>query len=109
MSPVTPGAACPRCRTGEVLAVVRVPHGWTNASGRPVMGVGEVLLCGRCDAGRPVTGPLVAYLTAHESVGPAELDDLAPLLRRWMDGVRAPAPDERALQAETEAWRRGDL
>ncbi|MEO3795504.1 DUF6300 family protein [Nonomuraea sp. B10E15] len=106
---MTPSAACPRCRTGEVLAVLRVPHGWTNASGRPVRGVREVVLCARCDAGHPVAGPLVAYLIVHEEVEPAQLAGLAPLLRRWMDGARPSALDEHALRAEIEAWRRGDL
>ncbi|NBE96859.1 hypothetical protein FE391_24070 [Nonomuraea sp. KC401] len=62
MSPMSP--ACPRCRTGDVPAVVRVPHGWTNASGRPVRGVGEVTGANRRRI--PVARPVVSLTcTTH--------------------------------------------
>ncbi|MBB6551057.1 DUF6300 family protein [Nonomuraea rubra] len=96
--------ACPRC-TGEVLAVLRLPHTWTNASGRPVRGHGEVLLCARCDAG----DPLATYFAVHGTARPEHAALLARLLRQWLDRVRPRAPDEDALRAEAEAWRRGEL
>ena len=101
--------ACPRCRTGEILAVLRLPHGWTNASGHQVRSVGEVSVCTRCDAGDPITGPIVTYFTVHESVRPEDVAHLARLLRRWIHQARPPKPDENTLQAETEAWYRGTL
>ncbi|WP_043635148.1 DUF6300 family protein [Nonomuraea candida] len=101
--------ACPRCRTGEVLAVLRLPHTWTNAAGRPVRGVGEVLVCARCDADDPVAGPIVTYFAVHGTVRPPHAAALARLLRHWITHARPPRPDEDALRAETESWHRGDL
>ncbi|MFC4121861.1 DUF6300 family protein [Nonomuraea zeae] len=101
--------ACPRCRAGEVLAVLRLPHTWANASGGPVRGMSEIVVCARCDAGDPLTGPIVAYFAAHDQVRPESLDQLARPLRRWLDRARPPEPDEQALEAEIEAWYRGDL
>jgi Family of unknown function (DUF6300) len=100
---------CRRCRTGDVLAVPSLPHGWTNSSGARVRGVSEVPVCTRCDAGDPATGPIVAYFTVHTSVRPENAALFARLLRRWADRARPPRPDENALIAEAEAWYRGDL
>ncbi|MGV9378816.1 DUF6300 family protein [Nonomuraea sp. NPDC003707] len=99
---------CPRCRTDSVLAVLRLPHTWTNASGNEVRGVSEVLLCARCDAGDPVAGPIVAYFAVHGCVRPEHTAELARALRHWADRARPPRPDENAPAAETEAWYRGD-
>ncbi|MDX3100563.1 DUF6300 family protein [Nonomuraea angiospora] len=100
---------CPRCRTGSVLAVLRLPHTWTNAAGNEVRGVSEVLLCARCDAGDPAAGPIVTYFAVHGSVRPEHAAQLARGLRHWAERARPPRPDESALAAETEAWYRGDL
>ncbi|MEU0567533.1 DUF6300 family protein [Nonomuraea sp. NPDC005983] len=106
---MTSDRACPRCHGGDVLAVLRVPHGWTTARGNQVQGSAEVLLCARCDADGPVTGPIVAYFAVHELVSPETLDELASLLRDWIDRAKPPELDENALAAEVEAWYRGDL
>ncbi|MCP2357542.1 hypothetical protein HD597_004562 [Nonomuraea thailandensis] len=103
MSSVPP--ACPRCRTGEVLAVLRLPSTWTNASGRPVRGHGEVLLCARCDAG----DPLVTYFAVHGTARTEHAELLARLLHQWLGRARPQTPDDDALRAETEAWHRGEL
>ncbi|GAA4521529.1 MULTISPECIES: DUF6300 family protein [Nonomuraea] len=92
--------ACPRCRTGDVLAVLRLPHIWTNASGNEVRGISEVLLCARCDAG----DPLVASFTP-----PYDPDRFVRALLGKAAGARPPEPDEHALRAEAEAWYRGEL
>ncbi|MFG1948358.1 DUF6300 family protein [Nonomuraea sp. NPDC048826] len=92
--------ACPRCRTGEVLAVLRLPHAWTNASGKEVRVVSEVLLCARCDAGHP----LVASFAP-----PYDPDRFVRALTAWIAGAPSPEPDERALRAEADAWYRGEL
>ncbi|MFI7033238.1 DUF6300 family protein [Microbispora rosea] len=96
---------CPRCRTGEVLAVLRLPHTWTNTSGRPVRGIREVHLCTHCDAGHPI----VTYFAIHGSARPEHADFLARLLRHWTDHVRPLVPDENALRAEADAWCNGEL
>ncbi|MEU8108688.1 DUF6300 family protein [Nonomuraea muscovyensis] len=64
-SGVVGGAVCPHCGIGDVLAVLRLSHTWTNASGGLVSGVSDVLLCGRCDAADPVAGPVVTYFAVH--------------------------------------------
>ncbi|WP_055478541.1 DUF6300 family protein [Sphaerimonospora mesophila] len=99
------GGTCPRCRTGEVLAVLRLPHTWTNASGRLVRGVGEVHLCARCDPGHPI----VAYFAVHGLARPEHADLLARLLHDWADHALPPVPDENVLWAEADAWRKGEL
>ncbi|WP_326642114.1 DUF6300 family protein [Streptosporangium sp. NBC_01755] len=102
--------ACPRCRTGEVLAVVRLPHTWTNAAGDPVRGIRDALLCACCDAGDPNAGPIITYFAVHGSAQPETLVQLARYLLRWIHRARAPKqPDENALNAEAEAWYRGEL
>ncbi|NJP97565.1 hypothetical protein HCN51_50480 [Nonomuraea sp. FMUSA5-5] len=103
-SPACP-PVCPRCRFGEILAVLRLPRTWTNASGRPVRGLGEVLLCARCDAG----DPLATYFAVHATARPEHAQLLARLLRQWAARARPEGPDEDALRAEAEAWRRGEL
>ncbi|MFI7643052.1 DUF6300 family protein [Nonomuraea sp. NPDC049400] len=100
---------CPRCRTGDVLAALRLQHTWTNASGSQVRGTSEVLVCARCDAGDPLTGPIVTYFTVHGSARPEDAAQLAGYLLRWVERARPPKPDEDALNAEAEAWRRGEL
>ncbi|MGI5225072.1 DUF6300 family protein [Actinoallomurus sp. CA-142502] len=96
---------CPRCRVGEVLAILRLPHTWTNASGGRVRGVSDVLLCARCDADDPV----IRHFPARGTVRPPDADRLARDLLRWIDQARPPKPDENALKTEAEAWHRGDL
>ncbi|MGN9844974.1 DUF6300 family protein [Nonomuraea sp. H19] len=92
--------ACPRCRGGDVLAVARVPHGWTTATGKRVRGSAEVVLCARCDAADPVVARLLNAVTVEDLAGP---------LRCWLARARPPALDEEALEAEIEASRRGEL
>ncbi|WP_433211486.1 DUF6300 family protein [Microtetraspora malaysiensis] len=101
--------ACPRCRTDSVLAVLRLPHTWTNAWGDQVRGVSDVLLCARCDAADPLAGPVVTHFTVHGTVRPENIAQLAPGLLHWIDRARPPKPDEDALDAEAEAWYRGEL
>ncbi|RBQ19840.1 hypothetical protein DP939_14120 [Spongiactinospora rosea] len=96
---------CPRCRAGDVLAVLRLPHTWTNTSGNPVRGLSEVLLCTRCDA----ADPLVTYLAVHPSPCHQDATTLARLLRHWIGRARPPRPDPLAVEAESAAWHRGDL
>ena len=100
---------CRRCHTGDILAVLRLPHTWTNSSGGQVRGVSEVPVCTRCDANDPATGPIVTYFTVHASVRPEHVAPFARLLRRWTDRAQPPKPDENALRAEADAWYRGDL
>ncbi|MGI5268132.1 DUF6300 family protein [Nonomuraea sp. CA-218870] len=63
-------------------------------------GVSEVLLCARCDAGHP----LVASFAP-----PYDPDRFVRALTAWIAGALPPQPDESALRAEADAWRRGEL
>ncbi|WP_214323806.1 DUF6300 family protein [Nonomuraea sediminis] len=92
---------CPRCHTDSVLAVLRLPHTWTNK----VQCISEILLCARCDA----NDPLVTFFTVHGTARPDNALQLARALQNWAANARPPKPDENALVAETEAWHRGDL
>ncbi|MDN3360125.1 DUF6300 family protein [Actinomadura sp. DC4] len=103
-----PGRACPVCG-GEILAALQVPHGWTTGQGKQIKGTSEVLLCERCDREDPITGPIVVFFTVHEQATAEHVDELALLLKRWADNAVARRPDLKALDAEADAWRRGDL
>ena len=103
-----PGRACPVCG-GEILAALQVPNGWTTGQGRQVRGVSEVLLCEQCDREDPVTGPIVVFFTVHEQVSTETASQLAGLLQHWADHSTARRLDMEALNAEVDAWHRGDL
>jgi hypothetical protein len=104
-----PGRACPRCGDGDVIAVLRMPYGWTTDRGGRANGSCEVPLCTRCDADDPSAGPVVVYFAVHETAMSETVDQLAALLNRWIERARPPRPDPDALDAEVEAWYRGDL
>jgi hypothetical protein len=103
-----PVRACPVCG-GEILAVLKVPHGWETEHGKQVRGTSEVLLCERCDREDPLTGPIVVFFTVHEQVTAEDAEELAALLQRWADHATARRPDLAALDEEIDAWYRGDL
>jgi hypothetical protein len=103
-----PGRACPVCG-GEILAALKVPHGWTNTHGKPVNGTAEVLLCENCDRDDPITGPIVLFFAVHGQVTADHTGELVGLLKRWAGHAAVRRVDERALAAEVEAWHRGDL
>lgn len=103
-----PGRDCPRCG-GEILAALQIPHGWTREGGQPVQGTGEVLLCERCDRDDPITGPVVTFFTVHERATAATADQLAVLLQRWADHASLPQLNQAQLEAEVDAWYRGEL
>jgi hypothetical protein len=103
-----PVRACPVCG-GEILAALQVPNGWTTEGGKQVRGTSEVLLCERCDREDPVTGPIVVFFTVHEQATADQAGELAALLQRWADYAVARRPDLQALDAEVDAWYRGEL
>ncbi|MFE9204581.1 DUF6300 family protein [Micromonospora sp. NPDC007230] len=100
---------CHRCGTDNVLAVLRRPGSWTNASGNRVPVVQEIHLCARCDADDPLAGPVVGHLDADGARQPGNAAQLAGDLLRWIDHARPARPDENALKAEVDAWYRGEL
>lgn len=100
--------SCPRCG-GEILAVLQFPNGWTRENGQQVRGTAQTLLCGHCDRDDPVTGPIVMYFTVHGQVVDTAVDEFAGLLRRWATHVTEQKLDEQTLDAEVDAWYRGEL
>jgi hypothetical protein len=103
-----PGRVCPVCG-GEILAALQVPNGWTTGHGRQVHGTADVLLCSRCDRDDRITGPIVTFFAVHAIATPETFDELAVLLQRWADHAAGRQLDEQALEAEVDAWRRGEL
>ncbi|GAA4629726.1 hypothetical protein GCM10023196_052240 [Actinoallomurus vinaceus] len=100
--------ACPRC-AGEILAVLRMPHGWPTEQGTEVNGTAEILLCAHCDGDDPVTGPIAAFFAVHGIATDRTIGVLARLIRRWIENARPPHLDQAALDAEVDAWYRGEL
>ncbi|GAB3960764.1 hypothetical protein GCM10029978_011010 [Actinoallomurus acanthiterrae] len=103
-NPLPMSRACPRC-AGDILAALRVPHGWRTEQGTEVSGTTEILLCARCDA----DDPIAAFFAVHQVVTDQTVDVLARLIRRWAENARPPRLDQAALDAEVDAWYRGDL
>ncbi|WP_433176780.1 DUF6300 family protein [Actinoallomurus sp. CA-150999] len=106
--PLPISRACPRC-AGDILAALRVPHGWRTEQGIEVGGTTEILLCARCDVDDPVTGPIATFFAVHQAVTDQTVGVLARLIRRWAENAEAPRLDQVALDAEVDAWYRGDL
>ncbi|WP_345432058.1 DUF6300 family protein [Actinoallomurus vinaceus] len=104
----SPERCCPRC-DAEVLASLRVPHGWTNTHGVQVRGFRELIVCARCDADDPAAGPIVTFFTVHAEASDANIGQLAVLLGRWVAAAQARRVDEAAVDAEAEAYFRGEL
>ncbi len=100
--------SCPRCG-GEGLLSALVPHGWLNNRGVAVRGTRAVVLCPRCDADDPAAAPLVLFFAVHGQVASETAEEFASLLRNWASQAQAPSVDQAALDAEVQAWHRGEL
>jgi hypothetical protein len=74
-----------------------------------VRGTRVVVLCPRCDAGDPAACPLILFFAVHEQVTGETAEEFASLLRCWASQAQAPDVDQGALEAELQAWRRGEL
>jgi hypothetical protein len=99
---------CPRCGQPGLLTA-DVPHGWDNPDGTVTRGTIPVVLCAACDHGSPTAGPLIIYLLVHEQVTADTLHECAELIQRWADGITIPPVNTEILEAETTAWREGEL
>ncbi|MEO3871044.1 DUF6300 family protein [Nonomuraea sp. B12E4] len=99
--------ACPRCRR-EGLLWARVPNRWVNAAGRRVEGYSGVVLCSECDARVPHAAALITWFHVNGRADDADAE-FARLLAAWAASLDVPEPDERALEAEIERWRHGEL
>jgi hypothetical protein len=108
---VLSGATTPRCpRCGqEGLLSARIPHGWERGNGARTDGTTIVVLCATCDAGNHEAGALITFFAVHGHITEDTLTECADLIHGWMATVRPPTLDLAALDAEIDAWRRGDL
>jgi hypothetical protein len=108
---VLSGATTPRCpRCGlEGLLSARVPHGWERGDRRRVNGTTIVVLCPTCDAENPEAGALITFFAVHGRITEDTLAEGANLLQQWAATIRLPTLDVAVLDAEVDAWRRGDL
>lgn len=99
---------CPRCGAEGLLAA-RVPHTLDRPDGHRVHGTTVVVLCPSCDAGHPTGGPLITFFHVHGSVDDDTVTQAAELIAAWVASISIPPPDADQIDAETEAWYRGDL
>jgi len=99
---------CPRCGRQGLLAA-DIPHGLEDVGGTATHGTIPVVLCSACDHDSPTAGPLIVYLLVHEQVTVENLQECAALIRLWADSITIPAANAEALEAETSAWRQGEL
>lgn len=72
-------------------------------------GTRVVVLCPRCDAGDPAACPLILFFAVHGQVTGETAEEFAALLRGWASQAQAPDVDLDVLEAELQAWRRGEL
>jgi hypothetical protein len=52
---------------------------------------------------------VIVYLLVHEQITAEGLQECAALIRLWADGITIPAVNAEGLEAETSAWRQGEL
>lgn len=74
-----------------------------------VRGTRIVVLCPRCDTDDPAAGPLILFFAVHGQVTGETTEEFASLLRGWASQAEAPDVDQDALEAELQAWHRGEL
>jgi hypothetical protein len=99
---------CPRCGRQGLLAA-DISHGLDDADGTATHGTIPVVLCAACDHDSPTAGPVIVYLLVHEQITAEGLQECAALIRLWADGITIPAVNAEGLEAETSAWRQGEL
>lgn len=88
---------------------VQVPHGWDNPDGTRQNGRLLVVLCPSCHADDPAAGPLITFFHVHAHVAAGNLYECADLITRWVASITIPSVDLEQLDAEYDAWRRGEL
>ncbi|MGI5215078.1 DUF6300 family protein [Plantactinospora sp. CA-290183] len=90
---------CPTCGQEPCLAAsLPTPAGHTS-----------VILCPRCNANSPAADtvtPLLAWFALHEAAIDQNLDELAALVRRWLEEVSRPSVPDAALRAALRQWER---
>jgi uncharacterized protein DUF6300 len=68
-----------------------------------------VVLCPRCDADEPKAGAVITFFHVHGQVDAITVHQCGDLLRAWVASITIPPVDTAAVDAEHEAWRRGEL
>ncbi len=99
---------CRRC-DGPGLLQVRYPKSWTGEHGQQVRGFGERVLCQGCDQGDPAAAELLALFAVDDKLDFENLGTFTELAHSWTEVVSQRTPDLDQLEAEAEAWRRGEL
>ncbi|GAA2626911.1 DUF6300 family protein [Actinomadura fulvescens] len=100
--------SCTRCG-GEGLLSARVPHGFERPDGHRVNGTTVVVLCPRCDAGDRAAGALITFFHVHGEVESDTVQHCADLIHAWVDSIHIPPVNVEAVEAEFDAWKRGEL
>ncbi|MEU9019267.1 DUF6300 family protein [Actinomadura sp. NPDC048394] len=100
--------ACPSCGESGLLSA-RVPHDIKRPDGHIIHGTTQVVLCQTCDASAPAAGALITYFHVHGTIDTDTIDQAADLIGAWVNSIYIPPPDIDQIDAEAEAWRRGEL
>ncbi|WP_104860753.1 MULTISPECIES: DUF6300 family protein [unclassified Streptomyces] len=99
---------CARCGSATLFQA-EFPHSWKNASDQEVTGIRAVVLCPACDRGEPSADALLALFSVDGQLTEKNLTVFNDLATAWIDVVRSKSVDMKDLDAEHEAWRRGEL
>ncbi|TQS42399.1 DUF6300 family protein [Cryptosporangium phraense] len=71
--------------------------GCTRCGGPGLLAVESAVLCAGCDLDHPTGGPIVLWFAVNGQIDTtAQLDEVAALVRRWVDGLE--------LEASVDAW-----
>lgn len=97
---VKPLHPCHRCG-GELYLAVTAPH--------PTMpGDRLMVLCPQCDADDPDAQELLAWFAIYSVVDTSDLADLEVRVGHWVAAMQERPTGVYDLDADVEAWHRGD-
>lgn len=98
---------CPRC-AGQLLLSLRLPHpGFAPDLAGIFLRI--VTLCPVCDLDTAHAAGLLAFFALHAEVDLDNAGEFVLLLHQWLDRIPPPPRlDPQVVEAEWQAWRRGD-
>ncbi len=101
---------CHRCQ-GQLYLTARLPHpGFPPRAGQIGVWSRIVGLCPRCDAADAHAHALLAFFAYHPQINEGNAAEFAALVQDWISGMPPPRTvDQRTLEEEITAWRRGEL
>lgn len=96
---------CARCG-GRLLLMLQVPYEHPDG----FRAVRKVPLCQFDDREDPAVGALLLFFAVHKDVDLGNVEEFSVLVDHWLDRLPPPQPGTtpEALDAQIEAWRRGE-